>query len=160
MGRFGHEHHFRLNGSGMKHSKDLSPVGWYISTYQLRFVELADKRKNDLSRRFTVWENTVLVKASNPREAYRKVQRIATAATKPYKGGVDAIDVQWLFEGIVELLPVYEDIEDGAEIMWGERTRSLAKIRTLAKPLRVLQQSRTRPEIKSTRSRAKKRAPG
>jgi hypothetical protein len=35
-------------------------------------------------------------------------------------------------EGIVELLPVYEEIEDGAEIMWAERRRSLKKIRSLA----------------------------
>jgi hypothetical protein len=117
----------------MSYSSDVSPVGWYIATYQLRFIELADNRKEDPERRFTMWENTVLVKARNLREAYRKVVKIGKGHTAPYKGGPDAVDVRWLFEGVVELLPVYEEIEDGAEIMWAEHTRALKNIRKLAK---------------------------
>lgn len=125
----------------MTYRIDTSPVGWYVAAYQLRFVELADKRKHHLKRRFTVWENTVLVKAKNLTAAYRKVERIAKAHTRPYKGGPDGVDVQWIFEGITELLPVYEKIEDGAEIMWGERTRSLTTIRKNAKKLAEFKQS-------------------
>jgi len=29
--------------------------------------------------------------------------------------------VRWVFEGITELLPVYERLQDGAEIMWAEK---------------------------------------
>lgn len=112
---------------------DVSPVGWYVGTYQLRFVELADRKKNDPKRRFLCWENTVLVKAKNLREAQRKVVKVGEAYTKPYKGGTDAIDVRWVFEGVIDLLPVYEEIEDGAEIMWAERSRTLRSMRALAK---------------------------
>lgn len=133
----------------MNYSSDISPVGWYIATYQVRFVELADKRKNDPKRRFTTWENTVLVRAKTLDNAYRKVVEIGNAHTEPYKGGPDAktaVDVQWLFEGIIELLPVYEEIEDGAEIMWGERTRTLGKILKLAKKASDFHQDKQRPK--------------
>ena len=128
----------------MSFTVDVSPVGWYIATYQLRFVEARDKRKHDLKRRFLVWENTVLVRAKNLKEAYRKAVKIGKECTEPYKGGPDAIDVQWLFEGIIELLPVYEEIEDGSELMWGERTRTLKKIQQLAKKVTEFHQDKYR----------------
>ena len=141
----------------MSYSKDISPVGWYVGTYQLRFIELADKRNNDAKRRFTVWENTVLVKAKNLSGAHRKIVRLGKAATKPYKGGPDAVDVQWLFEGVTELLPVYEEIEDGAEIMWGEHTRTLRNIRQLAKEASEFQRDKS-PTKRSNTTRRKRRA--
>lgn len=131
----------------MRIKPGISPVGWYVGTYQLRFVELADRKKNDPKRRFPCWENTVLVKARNGEAALRKVVKVGKAYTKPYKGGPDAVDVQWVFEGVIDLLPVYEEIEDGAEIMYAERTRTLASMRRLAKSLRAV-------------SRTKRRAPG
>jgi hypothetical protein len=137
--------------------KDISPVGWYIAIYQLRFVQLADKRNSDPKRRFKVWENTVLVKAKNLDDAYRKVVRLGKAAATPYKGGSDAVDVQWLFEGVTELLPVYEEIEDGAEIMWGEWTRSLKRIRQLAKKPPDFHQHKS-PTKRSNTTRRKRRA--
>jgi hypothetical protein len=138
--------------------RDISPVDWYVGTYQLRFIELGDKRNEDLSRRFLTWENTVIVKAKSLSEAHRKIKSIGRS-TRPYKGGHDAIDVQWVFEGIVELLPVYEEIEDGAEIMWAERSRSLKKIRSLAKRASEFKQHKVSPTSRSTRSRVE-RAPG
>jgi hypothetical protein len=113
----------------MSYSNEVSPVGWYVGTYQLRFVELASKTNQEPDRRFSVWDNTVLVKASNLVEAYRKITKIGRGATKPYKGGPDAVAVRWLFEGIIELVPVYEEIEDGAEIMWANRVKSLKSVR-------------------------------
>jgi putative component of toxin-antitoxin plasmid stabilization module len=38
-------------------------------------------------------------------------------------------DVQWIFEGITELLPVYEKIADGSELMYREYQRKLKNIR-------------------------------
>ncbi|WP_116812451.1 DUF4288 domain-containing protein [Steroidobacter cummioxidans] len=139
--------------------RDVSPVDWYVGTYQLRFVELGDKGNEDPTRRFLTWENTVLVKAKSLSEAHRKITRIGKS-TRPYKGGPDAVEVQWVFEGVVELLPVYDEIEDGVEIMWGELRRSLKKIRSLAKRASEFKQHKTSPTSRSTRSRAKARTPG
>jgi len=46
---------------------------------------------------------------------------------------------QWRFAGISMLLPVYEDIEDGAEILWNERgLMRIGAIRKLTKTKRQL----------------------
>ncbi len=38
--------------------------------------------------------------------------------------------MQWVFEGVTEVLPVYEELEDGAEIMWCQRApRKLKNLR-------------------------------
>lgn len=37
--------------------------------------------------------------------------------TEPYQGGPDGIPVQWVFEGISDLVPIYEPLQDGAEIL-------------------------------------------
>src|SRR5688572_22272985 len=139
--------------------RDVSPVDWYVGTYQLRFIELGDKGNEDLIRRFLTWENTVLVKSKSLSEAHRKITRIGKS-TRPYKGGPDAVDVQWVFEGVVELLPVYDEIEDGVEIIWSERRRSLKKIRSLARRASEFKQHKVSPTLPLTRSRAKTRAPG
>jgi hypothetical protein len=45
----------------------------------------------------------------------------------------------WRFEGLTELLPVYERIEDGAEISWTEHSnRSVKKIKSLVRRKRDL----------------------
>lgn len=115
-------------------SKNIAPYGWYVGSYLLRFIELAEEGNEDPERRFVTWENTVLVKANNLDEAYDKVVKVAMQSTEPYKGGSEGIDVQWVFEGVTNLLPIYEEIEDGAEIMWGDHApRKLKNIRKQAR---------------------------
>ena len=113
--------------------KNVSPVGWYVASYVLRFVELEWKHVDDPEERFLAWENTILVGARNLSQAYDKTVAIAKDSTEPYKGGRSGVDVQWIFEGVTEILPVYEQIEDGAEIMWAEYTRKLKTIRKSTK---------------------------
>lgn len=116
----------------MTYDKNKSPVGWYVGSYLLRFVELDDANRNDPEARFTSWENTVLVKASSIEAAFTKIEKIGKLNSKPYKGGPQGIPVQWEYLGVTEVLPIYEDIEDGAEIAWAERApRKLRKLREL-----------------------------
>lgn len=112
----------------MPYDPNHSPVGWYIGSYFLRFVALGEDRNDDPERKFLVWENTVLVKAESLDEAYDKVVAIGEGHThtKPNKGGVA---MQWFFEGVCDLLPVYDEIEDGCEVMWAEYTKKLKNIR-------------------------------
>ena len=109
------------------HNKNISPVGWYIASYLIRFVELDNPENEDLESEFTGWENTILVKANNLEEAYEKVIKHSKDCTKPYKGGPNGVDVRWVFEGVTELLPVYEEFEDGAEIMYREHNQMKLK---------------------------------
>lgn len=123
-----------------KYDKTTSPIDWYIASYLLRFVQIEDPKKDDLEQRFLSWENSVLIQARSIQEAFDKVVRIAVAETEPYKGGEDAVDVQWVFEGVTEILPIYEALEDGSEIMWCERfPRKLKNLRRLVIDRRSLQ---------------------
>ena len=94
----------------MSYDKNRSPVGWYVASYLLRFIELKDDFNCDLEHRFTAWENTVIVKAKSIEEAYDKTIALASAETDPYLGGVDGVAVQWVFEGAVSYthLDVYK----------------------------------------------------
>ncbi|QKE63321.1 DUF4288 domain-containing protein [Aquipseudomonas campi] len=118
----------------MARDKNISPVGWYVGAYLLRFIEVNDPSNEDGEERFLSWENTVIVKAENMDEAYDKIEKIAKESTAPYLGGADAIPVQWVFEGITDILPIYEELEDGSEIMWSEHKPT--KLKNLRKMVR------------------------
>jgi len=117
------------------HDKNVSPVGWYLGSYLLRFVELDDPRRTDQEHRFTSWENTVLVHAKSLDGAYVQVKRIAKQNSKPYRGGPSGVRVRWEYLGVTELLPIYEQIANGAEIAWTERApRKLKNLQSMVRP--------------------------
>ncbi|MGV3679402.1 MAG: DUF4288 domain-containing protein [Acidovorax sp.] len=119
----------------MAYDKNHSPVGWYIVSYLLRFVELNDTTTDGDESRFLSWENTILVRAQDLDEAYDKGMVIACDSTRPYRGGPDGVPVQWQLIGITDVLPIYEELADGAEIMWAERApRKLKNLRQMVKP--------------------------
>jgi len=119
----------------MAYDKNHSPVGWYIVSYLLRFVELNDTSQDDDDARFLSWENTILVRARNLDEAYDKGLKAAQENAQPYQGGPDGVPVQWKLLGITDVLPIYEKLADGAEIMWTERApRKLRNLRQLVRP--------------------------
>jgi hypothetical protein len=51
--------------------RNRSPHGWWIASYLERF-EYYDEDRTNLRRRCLAWENTILVKARNRHEAWRK----------------------------------------------------------------------------------------
>lgn len=125
----------------MPSDKNKSPIGWYLGSYLLRFIELKNKRNNDPEERFTSWENTVLVKAKTIESAYSKIERIGRQNSKPYRGGPKGILVQWEYIGVTDVLPIYEEIADGAEIAWAERApRKLKNLQQLVKLKSIIRQ--------------------
>jgi hypothetical protein len=63
-------------------------------------------------------------------EAFDKASSIAHAAAEPYQGGPDGVAVRWEFVGVTSVLPIYEELEDGVEIVWEEhRNRKLKTLR-------------------------------
>jgi hypothetical protein len=123
----------------MSYDPNRSPVGWYVASYLLRFVEIQAARKNNPRRKFLSWENTVLIKARSLEHAYAKVTKIGRAKTRPYRGGPKGIPVRWIYEGVTDLLPVHEKLGDGVEIMWTERTpRTVKALRTLVKSKKTI----------------------
>ena len=112
--------------------KDLSPSGWYIASYIERFWVVGEDDSNE-NHRCTAWENTILIKASNPEQAYEKALAEANFGKEPYVNS-DGVKVQFVFEGLTSLIPVYESLEDGAEIMWVEHNNKAIKtIRSMIK---------------------------
>jgi pimeloyl-ACP methyl ester carboxylesterase len=109
-------------------SQDTSPVGWYVGSYQLRFIELDDEGNDEPDGQFLLWTNTVIVKADSLDHAFDKVTEVAISNTDIYRGGPDGVPVRWVFEGITRLLPVYEPLGDGAEIMWEEEEDILLQV--------------------------------
>jgi hypothetical protein len=123
------------------YDKNHSPTGWYVGSYLLRFVELSELENENPDARFVSWENTVLIQAESFDEAYEKLVVVATENSQPYKGGPRGIDVQWVYEGVTELLPVYESLGDGCEIMWAKHAaRKLKNLRGRIKAKEELRQ--------------------
>ncbi|UPG91793.1 DUF4288 domain-containing protein [Luteibacter aegosomaticola] len=123
-------------------SADISPVGWYVGSYLLRFVEVDEPGNEEPDSRFLAWENTVIVRARDLDEAFRKIELLGMQGTEPYQGGPEGVPVRWIFEGITDLLPIYEPLEDGAEIMWEEHDAE--SLRSLRERSMSLEQIRER----------------
>ncbi|MEM6501357.1 MAG: DUF4288 domain-containing protein [Cyanobacteria bacterium P01_C01_bin.89] len=116
----------------MSYDINAAPYGWYIGSYLLRFMELEADNNHDPEARFLSWENTVIVQAKNIEEAYEKIVAIGIGFTEPYKGGDQGVPVQWEYLGMTDLLPIYDELEDGAEVMWLPRhPRKLKNLRRL-----------------------------
>src|SRR3954471_6019897 len=106
--------------------------GWWIFR-EVKYWVSSRQKKLLRNSRCLVWENTRLIRARNREEAYRKALAVARAERSRNNAG------QWRFAGISMLLPVYEDIEDGAEILWNERgLMRIGAIRKLTKTKRQL----------------------
>src|SRR5690349_18941846 len=119
----------------MPYDATRSPVGWYLCSYLCRFVELSDRRRNDPEARFTSWENTVLIRASSMQLAFAKVVKIGKAHAAPYLGGPEpGVRVAWEFVGVTDVLPIYEALQDGAEVAWTPRApRKLRRLKQLVR---------------------------
>lgn len=113
-----------------KYDKNISPVGWYVGSYLLRFIEIEDTDNQNLNRCYTAWENTIILQADNLDDAYDTLVEHVRMETEPYKGGLEAIPVKWEFEGVTQLMPIYEKLEHGTEIMYEEyENRQLKTLR-------------------------------
>ncbi len=98
--------------------------------------EFPDEDTSNEDRRCRAWENTIIVKADNPEDAYQKAIDHATLLSEDtgwmrgdgLKGG------RLVFEGLTSLLPIYDELEDGAEILWRDYRNS--KVKTIKKMIR------------------------
>ncbi len=115
-----------------------SPVNWYVAKVLIRF-ELVGENTENLNRRCTAWENTILVKAENVEEAYSKALVFGKQEESEYIN-TDGKKVRWIFEGLTSLLAIYEELEDGAEIIWSEyENKSVRKIKSWVLPKEELE---------------------
>ncbi|OZG72613.1 hypothetical protein BTA51_13875 [Hahella sp. CCB-MM4] len=113
-------------------NKDVSSVGWYVASYIERSKYVGEDDANE-NKRCVAWENTILIKASNPDEAYEKAIEEANIGREPYENS-DGEMIQFVFEGLTSLLPIYEELEHGSEIMWTEHeNKAIKTIKSMVK---------------------------
>ena len=107
--------------------------GWWIASYIERF-EYYDEPKRDLNRRCLAWENTIIVKAQNREVAYKKAMAVGRRGEGSEAWNKRGRKGAWRFEGLTLLLPIYEELEDGAEVLWEEHDgRTVRKIREMVR---------------------------
>ena len=101
--------------------RNRNATGWRVARYLVRF-EYYDERKRDLGRRCLAWENTIIVKAHSREEAHKKSAAVGRLSEGSEAWNKEGRRGAWRFEGLTILLPIYEKLEDGAEILWEEHT--------------------------------------
>ncbi|MCC2639449.1 MAG: uncharacterized protein K0Q68_3168 [Moraxellaceae bacterium] len=111
--------------------RNRSPHGWWIASYIER-TAWNDEPNPSPNSRCTAWENTIILKADTREQAYEKA--ILLAENSSEFESPEGRKGHWVFEGLTSLLPIYSELEDGAEILWAEHeNRTLAKVRSWVK---------------------------
>jgi hypothetical protein len=113
--------------------RNRSPSGWWVFCEVQQWVPKG-RAKLSPTNRCPVWENTRLVKARDRDEAYSNSMKLGRVGmpSKTFGG-------EWRFVGLSMLLPVYDEIEDGAEILWDDHgSISVGRIRRMVKSKRDL----------------------
>lgn len=111
-----------------------SPTGWWIASFIERAVWDDDARRPSESSRCTAWENTIIFKAKNRDSAYSKAVRLGSLNKSTFSDTTDKRTGRWVFEGLTSLLPIYDELEDGAEILWRDHSgRTLKRVRAMVK---------------------------
>jgi hypothetical protein len=106
-------------------------VEWYLAELVMKITVAEDPRN-------VVHQNLILVRANSPDEAYEKALKFGKAAETSYDNP-DGKAVQFSFEGLSDLVDIYEDLEDGAEISFLYKVGlSEKQIKSLVRPRNCL----------------------
>jgi hypothetical protein len=98
---------------------------WYLS-YEILYYELTPPSEQE---KYTVWENLVLIKADSPEEAFEKAMRHGSMSEGNVKKGDQRAVCK--FKGLKNLIKIYEEIGDGAEIEWKEYELNRDKLESI-----------------------------
>ena len=86
---------------------------WFIGELVEEF-QAADQPEN------LVHINTILIQADSPEVAYEKAITLGESANRVFTNS-DGVDVRVTFRGLRGLYPVYDRLEDGAELLYEKR---------------------------------------
>jgi hypothetical protein len=101
----------------MKNEKiSVENTKWFIAEI-IEKCEPVNRNETQELRRVQTWGNFHIIKAETPKIAYDKAVKIGKDAEYKFTNS-DNLEMEWIFIRIGNLIPIYEDIEDGSEIMW------------------------------------------
>jgi hypothetical protein len=103
----------RVHGIGnqllaMKNNNLVSPTGWWI-------VSIMEKISSE--KRVVFWNNHHLLRAEDQYNAFRKATKIGLDEQRV---GNEAFSDTHEFMGVTNLIPLYNEIEDGVELFFEE----------------------------------------
>ncbi|MFT3781032.1 MAG: hypothetical protein QM790_03455 [Nibricoccus sp.] len=122
----------------MKHPSKIpfrnrNQTDWWVYG-ELEYWVSRRQKKLKPSSRCEVYENTRIMKAKSREQAYEKIMRLASKEFPSVTEGGE-----WRFKGISFLLPIYDEFDDGAEIIWNKcGFISQARLNRMAKSKREL----------------------
>jgi hypothetical protein len=123
-----------------------SPTGWWIASYIERAV-WDDARRLSGASRCVAWENTIIFRAKDRDAAYSKAVRLGSLGRSTFSDPSGKRTGRWKFEGLSSLLPIYEELEDGAEVLWRDYSGvSLNRVRRMIKKKRELEAFDDKPK--------------
>jgi len=99
---------------------------WFLADIVER-AEVVGKDKSNPNRRCLTWTNTILIQALSISEAYDKALKKGKENYSIRYKATSGETVNWRVLGLSSLVPIYEDIEDGAEIAFTDEGRISAK---------------------------------
>jgi len=91
-----------------------SDTKWYLA-YEILYFETDDSPEG---QPYLVWENLILIEASNPEEAYKKAMK--HGYDNEHEVRIDGRKGHCRFKGLKDLVKIYDELEDGSEIEWRE----------------------------------------
>lgn len=85
--------------------------------------------------RCLAWKNTIILTAPDREAAYAKAVSLGEQACSEFwDSSNEKRKGHWVFEGLTSLLPICDELTDGAEILWVEyQNKSVGKIRSYVK---------------------------
>lgn len=100
---------------------------WYVSH---EILTLAPDH-SPADAKLDVWENLILIRAQSPEEAYLKAMEHGRANESAITVGGEKGSVR--FRGLRDLVLIYDELEDGAEIEWHEMDLTREEVDELLK---------------------------
>lgn len=94
-------------------------MAWIPENIKWYFADLIVEIVVDNSLGNCVHQNTVLIRADSPEDAYEKALELGQEENSEYKNP-EGITVQSTFRGIKNVCPIYDPLEHGAELYFEE----------------------------------------
>ena len=95
---------------------------WYIASYIQRIDPVsAFKHETAKHKPWAVWENRMLVRASNSEHALKRTKKLLSSVDHDYKNP-DGVLLRSKVEGLTSLVRVLDELADGGEIEWLDHT--------------------------------------